>query len=137
MKLLPQLISFRVATQNVMEDMNEESLPKASFCTDHFRRRSIFSSTITATGTNASSLAEFGRLCTPLIPFGGDDNVGERSLNVEVEEWRHSALHFTRAASEQNRPGDGARGCGERAVPLRRHRVPHRNAFVLLSRTTN
>ena len=44
-----------------MEDMNEESLPKASFYTIHFRRRrSIFSSTITATGTNASSLAEFG-----------------------------------------------------------------------------
>ena len=63
-----RLISFRVATQNVMEDMNEESLPKASFCTDHFRRRSIFSSTITAAGNERVVTCRV-RLCTPLIPF--------------------------------------------------------------------
>ena len=96
-----RLISFRVATQNVMEDMNEESLPKASFSTDHFRRRrSIFSSTITATGTNASSLESPSsalHAANSILKRGGDDDVGERSLNVEVEEWRHSlratALH--------------------------------------------
>ena len=41
---------------------HEESLPKASFFTIHFRRRSIFSSTITATGT-FSPVREYHDIC--------------------------------------------------------------------------